>query len=176
MADWFDRRHILDFDSSVAMRYHARRRAFLEFLARLDPALSLVLGAATFGTLITGFPKIAACAAFATTASSATNLAFGTADRARRHDTLFRQWAEFRAELASIESENERELQYLEVKRAKLDGECPGQLTALSVICENEEKAQRGDEGRCEVRWYQALFANWGTLPPWQFNLEKPNS
>lgn len=173
MLDWYDRHHILDFDSSVAMRYHSRRRSFLEFLSRLDPALTLILGGATFGTLVSGYPVIATYAAFATTAASAINLTFDTAARARKHDALFRSWADLRSDLALVPQEDDAMLRQLEVKRARLDGECPGQITVLSIICENEEKVQRETGPTCRVRWWQHLFSNWFTLPPWRFKPEK---
>ena len=86
--DTHERYHVLEYDSAVAMRYHAHRRAFLEFLSRGGTALSLILGTTAFGGLVRGYPDLEKAAAAAVALVSALNLAFGTADAARKHGEL----------------------------------------------------------------------------------------
>lgn len=165
MPDWDEREHILDYDSSVAMRYHGRRKMFLDNLARLDPALSIIFGGAAFGTIITGHAHLAAAASLLVAATSGVNLAFGLSDRARLHEDLFRRWGKLRAGLAALPHGDDVALRLLEVERAVIDAESPWQLEALSVICENEEKEVRREYPRFKVGWLQRVLSNWLTLP-----------
>ncbi len=165
MADWDERQAILDYDSAVAMRYHGRRKMFLDNLSRLDPALSIILGGAAFGTIVTGHAHLAAVASLLVAATSGLNLAFGLSDRARLHEDLFRRWGKVRAELAALPDGDDAALRVLEVERAVIDAESPWQLEALSVICENEEKAVRRDKTLFHVGWLQRVLSNWLTLP-----------
>lgn len=168
MSDWSERHHNLEYDSAVAMRYHGRRQAFLDFLSRLDPALSVILGGAAFATVVAGLPHLAAAAGLAVALTSALNLAFGLSDRARLHESLFRRWGLIRAELAQIMEEDDAALRALEIKRAQLDAESPWQLLALSVMCENEEKLVRRHGSIHRVGWLQRTVANLFTLPGWE--------
>ncbi len=167
MSDFHQRRHELDYDSAVAMRYHGRRKAFLDALSRLDPAATILLGGTAFATVFAGHANIAAAAGLTAAILSALNLAFGLSDRARLHEDIFRKWGELRAELAAIPHDDDTILRQLEVKRAKIDAESPWQLLALSVICENEEKKMRRDGELFRVGAVQRALANWFTLPGW---------
>jgi len=168
MSDWSERYHTLDYDSSVAMRYHCRRKAFLDILARLDPALSVVLGGTAFATVITGHPDIAASAGLAVAVISALNLAFNLSDRARLHEDLFREWGGILADLAVIADGDDTALRKLEAQRARLDARSPWQLLALSAICENEEKIVRRSGALYRIGGVQRSLANLFTLPWWR--------
>lgn len=167
MPTWHERWCDLDYDSAVAMRYHGRRQGFMDFLARLDPALTILLGGTAFATVMVDLKPVAAVASLAAAGASAINLAFGLSDRARLHEGLFRRWGQLRAELALIEQDDEAALRSLEVKRAAIDAESPWQLEALSVMCENEEKKVRRSGPIYKVGWLQRTFANLFTLPGW---------
>jgi hypothetical protein len=171
MEGWNERRHILDYDSAVALRYHGRRKEFLNALSRLDPALSVIFGAAAFGTLMKGLPNIAAACAVVVAATSAINLAFGLSDRARLHEDLFRRWGDVRGDLAELVADDDIGLRLLEVKRAKIDAESPWQLAALSALCENEEKEVRRTGPLVRIGRVQRILANWLTLPGWHPDL-----
>lgn len=170
VTDWTERLHDLDYDSAVALRYHGRRKAFLDGLSRLDPTLSVILGGTAFATVVAGYSKVAAGAALAVAGVSAINLAFGLTDRARLHEALFRRWGELRAKLVMLSEEDDAALRSLEVERAQIDAESPWQLRALSVLCENEEKEVRRTGPIYRVGWIQRSLANWFTLPGWQPN------
>ena len=168
-----ERHYLLDYVSAVAMRYHAHRRSFLEFASKGGTALSLLFGTAAFGVLVSGHPGLAKVATAAVAGVSALNLAFGTADAARKHGELFRKWADLRAELATTSPDDAAAVARLEVQRAKIDGESPGQLEALSVICENEEKEVRRSGDLYRVGFVQRALANLLTLPGWRPVLDK---
>lgn len=169
MSDWTERHHVLDYDSAVALRYHGRRKAFLDALSRLGPALSVILGGTAFATVVTGAPlAVPAGASLLVAVTGGINLAFGVGDRSRQQEALFRRWGELRAELAAVLPGDDAALRLLEVKRAQLDAESPWQLVALSVICENEEKALRRSGTLYRVGWLQRALADWFTLPGWR--------
>lgn len=162
------RYHILEYDSAVAMRYHARRRSFCEFMSKGGTALSLIFGTTAFGGFVAGYSDLAKVAAAAVALVSALNLAFGTADAGRKHGELFRKWADLRAQLAGVRPDDATTVAALEVERAKIDGESPGQLEALSVLCENEEKEVRRAGGLYRVGPVQRSLANILTFPWWR--------
>jgi hypothetical protein len=168
MADWNERRHILDYDSAVALRYHGRRKSFLDMCARIGPALSVIFGSGAFATIIVHDVFWAAVCALVVTIASALNLAFGIAERARLHESLFRRWGEIRVGLAALTENDDAELRKLEISRETLDAESPWQLLALSVLCENEEKDFRREGPLYKVEWLQRALANWLTLPGWK--------
>jgi hypothetical protein len=159
--------HILEYDSAVAMRYHARRRSFCEFVSKSGTALSLILGTAAFGGSVAGYPELAKVAAASVAIVNMLNLAYGTAEAGRKHGDLFRKWAEFRAKLVTVKPDDEAGVMALAVERAIIDGESPGQLEALSILCENEEKEVRGSGGLYLVGPVQKSLANLLTFPWW---------
>jgi hypothetical protein len=170
-TDWTnldERRHILDYDSSVAMRYHIKRRAFLEALDRIDPAITVIFGSAAFATILTGHSYWAATAAGIATIVSAINLAFGIGERARLHDSLYRRWAALKSDLVNLANDAEPALRQLEVKRAEIDADSPAQLKVLTILCDDAERRVRGEGGISKVRWWQHLTANLLSLPPWR--------
>ncbi len=167
MADWNERRHNLDYDSAVAIRYHGHRKAFLDGLSRLSPAMSVIFGSAAFATATLGMKGLAAGAGLTVAAFGAVNLAFGWGERARLHERLFKEWALLNGKVAVLDSEDEVALRALEAERARIDGDSPNQLLALSVLCENEEKDVRRAGGIIRVGWWQRTLANWFTLPGW---------
>ena len=164
----YQRYHILEYDSAVAMRYHARRRSFCEFASKGGTALSLIFGTTAFSAALGGYPGVVQIASAIVALSSALNLAFGTADAGRRHGELFRKWVDLRAELVKVRPDDEAAVMTLEVERAKVDGESPSQLEALSVLCENEEKEVRRSGGLYRVGLLQRSFANLLTFPGWR--------
>jgi len=163
-----ERRHILDYDSAVAMRYHAHRRAFFEFANRANTAVSLLLGGTAFATLVGDRSDIAVYAAASVAAVNAFTLAFGTTELAAKHADLFRRWADLRADLVRVAVDDPNALTEIEVKRATIDGESPSQLEALTVLCENEEKELRRAGPRYRIGWIQRSLAPLLTLPGWR--------
>ena len=168
MPQWIERLDNVDYDSAVGMRYHGRRKAFLDVLSRLDPALSLLLGGVAFTTVVTGYSNPAAAAALTIAILSALNLAFGLGDRARLHERLQREYGVLRAELVSVDFGDEAALRRIKVMHTKIDADSPEQLNALSVLCENEEKAVRRSGTLYRVGPAQRMLANWFTLPWWE--------
>ena len=145
MADWNERRHNLEYDSAVAIRYHGHRKAFLDGLSRLSPAMSVIFGSAAFATATLGLKEYAAGAGLTVAAFSAANLAFGWGERARLHERLFKDWALLNGMVAALDGGDELGLRVLEADRAKIDGDSPNQLLALSVPLR-----ERG-EGRASI-------------------------
>jgi hypothetical protein len=162
-------RHKIDWVSSCALRYHNRRRTFLDKLARLDPAITLISGGTTFGALAAKEPDLAQVFAATTAILSALSLSFGFSDRAQEHRDLYRRWAALRADLAKVKPSDEDGLRRLDAELEMIGGDTPGQMEVLSVVVENEERASRGSVGHCRVFWYQRFFAPLISLPPFNF-------
>ena len=166
--DWDERRHIVDYDSAVAIRYHGHRKAFLDWLSRFGPAMSVLFGSAAFSAAIVGHPQTAAGASLAVAAFGAANLTFGWGERARLHERLFKEWALLNGKVATLDANDEAGLRVLEGERAKLDADSPNQLYALSALCENEEKGVRRAGDAVHINWLQSAVVNWFTLPGWR--------
>jgi hypothetical protein len=171
-----ERRSYLEWLCSVAMRYHGKRRSFLESFSRLEPLTTFVNGGATFGALTNGWPEFGKYAALATATLGAVNLTCNCGERARLHGDLFRRWSTLRGKLAELLPDDDIGFRRLEVERAGIDGDTPGQLEALSVVCENEERQARRSSQLSRVYWYQRILAQWFTLPPWNFLEELPKN
>lgn len=160
-----ERRFVLDYDSAVAMRYHAERRGFCERMARTGTALSLIFGGGAFAAVIAGpdWAWVAKWTTLVVALVNALNLAFGTADAGRKHADLYQKWAALRAELVKVGSEDKEEIERLEVQRAKLDADTPTQLHVLSVYVENEEKKVRGEGRLYRIGWLAHAVRNFGS-------------
>jgi len=171
LADAADRVWALDYRAAVAMRYHARRRAFLESFSRLEPVLTLLLGSAAFAAAVSSLGALVPWLTLGTALVSALVLAFGTGERARLHERLFREWATFRATLARVDPADEAALRELEARRLELGADTPPQLHALTVLCQNEENEFRRSGERYEVSAFQRAVANLLTLPFARFGL-----
>jgi hypothetical protein len=150
------------------MRYHARRRAFCEQLDRFGTACSFIFGTAGFGAVALKWPVAAGIATGLVAVLGALVLAFGVADAWRQHANLFRRWGEVRAGLAALPPDDEAGLRQLEVKKAEIDLESPPQLSALSVLVENEEKETREDTSLYHVPLVPRIMADFMDVPGWK--------
>jgi len=160
-----DRLWALDYRASVAMRYHSRRRAFLDGFARAEPVLTLVLGSSAFAAATSGYTQLVMTLTLLTAMTSAVLLAYGVGERARLHERLFKAWAAFRADLARVAPEDADGLRTMEARRLEIGAETPHQLLALTILCQNEENAYRRSPEQYRVSPLQATLANVLTLP-----------
>lgn len=156
------------------MRYHKRRRSFLEKISRIDPLITFLTGGATFTALIGGAPAVGKAIALICAIVGAFTLIFNFGESARNHGDLYRRWALLRGKLRKLAEQDEAGLKELEQERAQIEADTPSQLEALSVICENEEREVR-EKTTHRVYWYQRMFANFFTLPPWTFPENRPS-
>ncbi|MFZ4410653.1 MAG: hypothetical protein ACOYOH_25135 [Paracraurococcus sp.] len=164
-TDREDRTWALDYRAAVAMRYHSRRRSFLDGLARAEPVATLLLGSSAFAAATTGLTWLVMALTLLVALLSAVLLAYGVAERAKLHERLFKAWAGFRADLARLAPDDDAALRAMEARRLEIGAETPHQLLALTILCQNEENEFRRAGEQWQVGRVQAALANILTLP-----------
>lgn len=169
-TDREDRIWALDYRAAVAMRYHSRRRAFLDGVARAEPVMTLLLGSSAFAAATGEWTTAVMALTLLTALLSAVLLAYGVADRARIHERLFKEWAAFRADLARVAPGDEAALRGMEARRLEIGAETPHQLKALTILCMNEENDFRRAPERYRVGRAQTMLAQIVTLPFQRFD------
>lgn len=160
-----DRLWQLEYQASVAMRYHSRRQAFLDSVARGEPMLALLVGSSAFAAATVKDSELTQALTLLTVALSAFALAFRPGDKARVHEDLFRRWAAFRGELVRIEAADELAIRDAEVAALEIGGVTPHQLQALTILCMNEENEFRRSPERYRMGGVQKALAQYVTLP-----------
>lgn len=170
--EWEDQRWALDYRAAVAMRYHARRQAFLDSLARAEPVMTLLLGSSAFAAATSGWTTAVLALTLLTALLSAVLLAYGVAERVRRHERQFKAWSAFRVDLARLDPGDAAGLRAMEARRLEIGAETPPLLTALVILCQNEENEYRRAPERWRVGRAQRLLANLLTLPFQRFERE----
>lgn len=143
-----------------AIRYHNRRRAFLDRLDQFGNVLSVMLGsAAIYGVLDQNHHTIALVASGLVTVLSAINLVAGTAQRARAHFDFVRQFTELEQRMLTSGSAGT----LAEITAARLDIEAnePPVLRVLDSMCHNELPRADGYPPTefVKIRWWQRLFS-----------------
>jgi hypothetical protein len=158
----------IDFSVHVSMRYHARRRVWLD---RCHRAMMLVITvcassgvAAVFGGLLTE----AAYLATAVAAAGALELAFSFPERARVEDALYRRFTALAVEIASATSSDAERVHWWDAQRLLIRADADDRLEALRRICHNLEAEARGfDRDTFYSVWpWQHLMAELVSLPP----------
>ena len=168
-----ERRWDLEYRASVARRYHVRRAAFLDSLARLEPIVPLILSASAFAAVTNYLSDWVKGLTLTTAVFSALALAFRIGDRAKLHDQLYRRWTEVLERLLALDPAEEAGLRALESEWLKISAETPHQLRALSILCQNEENEFRRTGEIYRIGGLQRLLINWVTLPFASFKTEK---
>jgi hypothetical protein len=158
-----------DFGVHKSLRYHAKRRAFFDGLHRFSMAVIAITGSAAFLTLIGGdasvYGKIAATiAAFA----SAFELTLSLPERARDHGALYERFSNLAVKLAELDPNalDPAAVRKLMAERLTIEASEPIALTALNILCHNEEAEARGYDDRIyKIGWFQRIVIQLGTLP-----------
>lgn len=158
----------IDFSVHVSMRYHARRRAWLD---RFHRGMMLVITicassgvAAIFGGLLVEAEYLAAAVAVA----GALELAFAFPERARVEDALYRRFTALAVEIAAAKTSDEEQVHRWDAQRLLIRADADDRLEALRRICHNLEAEARGFDRDAFYRlWpWQRLTAEVVSLPP----------
>lgn len=158
-----------NFTVHVSLRYLAKRRSFFDFLHAGSKALSAIFGGAAFFSLIgSKETTIALWVTAALAVVSAVDTTFGFATRARRMDTQYRRFSDLAAEMEVVTPDalTEKRLRTLRAKLLTIERDDPTPLTALNILCHNEEALARG-YGHTQiyhVGWLRSLLAHWWTF------------
>lgn len=158
----------LDFAIHKSIRYHGRRRAFLNALHRGTLAIVSVSGTATYVAILGSKTEIAKWVAFAVAVVGALDAVIGYAEHARTHDGLYRRFCDLAADMALTANPTEVHLREWRAQRQAIEKDEPTAIDALDIRCHNQEAEARGygPEYRYRLRWWQSVFAQIITLPP----------
>ncbi len=161
----------LKFGANKSLRYHSARRSFFDAMHRTGMAVAAIGGSAAFVALIGGETLFAKIAAAIIAVAATLDVVVGFSERARHHDDLYRRWSDLVAKMLRHGPPEEQVLRDWNAERTLIEKEEPTPLSALNVICHNEEAEVRGygDEVIRHVRWYQRALCHILTLPPDNF-------
>jgi hypothetical protein len=157
----------LDFEVSKSVRYHAYRRSFWERLDYGAKMLTTVSGTAVLVSIIGDNSMLAKAFAIMVTGASIGDIVFGFSTKARRHDTLYREFSLLAQKMVSSPPSSEDDLRQLRRRRLEIEMEEPGVSDWLERRCAAEECKARG----CELRdaWHlsawQMAFSQWAWWP-----------
>ena len=134
-------------------------------------AIAAIGGSAAFIALIGDATLIAKIIAAIIAVTAALDVVIGFSERARVHDDLYRRWSDLEAKMIRHGTPTEKVLRGWKADRTLIEKEEPTPLSALNVICHNEEAEVReyGEDKLHHVRWYQRAFCHLVTLPPNNF-------
>lgn len=159
----------LDFGVHKSIRYHAKRRAFLDTMHRFSMLVAVVGGSAAFFALIGDKTSVGQVAALVVAIATALDAVFAFPESAREHDKLAERFSDLASELAIAEDEasGSRRLAKFKSRRLALEKNEPTPLQALNVICHNEEATARGygKDQIYRVGWPQRILAQFVTFP-----------
>lgn len=133
----------------------------------------MICGGSAFISITQGYPRIGAAAALAVALVNAVNLSVGSTEKAHKHEDLYRRWTRLVGRLREVDEGDTKALIALSRERTEISMDSPSQKEVLCVVCENEVREyMRSDEWHY-VRWYQRVFAQVISLPPYDFPLKR---
>jgi len=158
----------LDFAVHVGMRYHAKRRAWFDWLHRIAMVIAALGSSAAVAALYGGLTGAAEWLVTAVAAASACELAFGFAERGRVGDSLYRRYTALAGAIAEAKSVDPDLLRFWEKQRLLIRADCEERLLVLHRICYNLEAEARGCDAETlyHIKPWQRLFAQIVSLPP----------
>lgn len=154
-----------------SLRYHAKRRAFFDSWHRWSVAISAISGSATFAAIFGDapplFPKITSGVV---AVMAGLDVGFGFSERARRHDDLYRRFADLAAEMARTPAPSDKDRGRWNAKRLLIERDEPTALRMLDIHCHNEEATARdlGSEHIYPPWWWQRTAMHFLSLPPYR--------
>ncbi|HUK58352.1 MAG TPA: hypothetical protein VLV50_03910 [Stellaceae bacterium] len=158
----------LDFAIHVGMRYHAKRRAWFDWLHRVAMVVAALGSSAAVAALYGGLIGAAEGLVIAVAIAAASELAFGFAERGRSAHSLYRRYTALAGTIAEANSVDPDLLRRWEQRRLLIRADCEERLLVLHRICYNLEAEARGydDTALYRVKPWQRLLADVVSLPP----------
>lgn len=128
------------FDVRRSVRYHVRRRRFLQFMQDFGTFLSVLFGSAAAASIFAGLsPWAALIPAVAVTFTSSLSLVWGFGRKASLHSDLARRFIDLERELEAGRSNPTDELvERATSTRLLIEADEPPVLRLLDVLCHNE--------------------------------------
>ncbi|HEY2975896.1 MAG TPA: hypothetical protein VGJ48_25505, partial [Pyrinomonadaceae bacterium] len=146
-----------------SIRYHDKRRGFLEGFQKTKSLVAIVVGSAAMVTLMNSIAnRVLMIAALAVGILSAIDLVFGVNAKAREHSDLRRRFIDLEKEIIGIAAPTASLIREMEQKRRTIEADEPSILRALDAICHNEQLIADGyaEGDLLEIKGHQRLFAH----------------
>lgn len=158
----------IDFSVHVSMRYHARRRAWLDRYHRAMILVITVCASGGVAAIFGGLLAEAECLAAAVAAAGALEFGFSFPEKARLEDALYRRFTALAVEIASAQSSGADEIGRWDAQRLLIGADADDGLEVLRRLCHNLEAEARGLDGDAfyPVWPWQRLAAELVSLPP----------
>lgn len=167
--------HELLFGVRRSIRYHNRRRRFFDGFDKFSNILSVIGGSAAVAAVIGSAHWAAIALATMVAVVSAISLVVASAQAARLHTHLAKQFATLEHDIVRSKRPDADKLNEFVARRLLIEAEEPPALRVLDTLCHNELCEALGYE-RChfyKVGWFQSLFAHLLDLWPSKIREEK---
>lgn len=141
--------------SLAQLRYYKKREWFFDKVDKITRAITVVLGAALFGPLVSYFKVVGAVVAFAGLLS----IIFDYGGQKRFYQQLAEQTAQLVADIYTNMEPNKKDTGQWQARLAKLDGQAPPPLVTLMTLCEIEQyKADGREAPKVDIGRWKKLF------------------
>lgn len=130
------------------MRYHARRRAFLDGWHKLIMAAIIIGGSAAFTGLLGSSSDAPRWAALALTVLATLDLVIGLSHRARDHEMLYRRFSALATGVATTPEPTAENVRRWTADRLRIEADEPPVYRALDIACHNEMIQAYGIDAR----------------------------
>lgn len=154
-----NRKHNLLWGIRRSIRYHDRRKSFFEWCHTMTTLLAILLGSATFFSLMREFVELQMASAALVTVTAALDLVLGFSRKAWLHDDLKRRFLAL-----EIRTLREEDTASLEEERLRIEADEPAIMEALDILCHNDLLKSGGyeksDGNYLQLPWWQSLTAN----------------
>jgi len=166
--------HKLLFGIRRSIRYHTRRRLFFDRLHKLSTFLSALAGTATVASVLAKLPPPWIIAfAVAVAIFSVIDLVVGTAQAARLHHDLARQFIALEKDLISLQEPSQEDINRLTGRRLDIEQNEPPPLKVLDSICHNEllRAMDYPKKDFVKIYWYQRILSQFFDIK--EYNITK---
>ena len=166
----------LEFHIDRSLRYHRKRRDFLATLHSVSIWVAALSSSGTFAVVLGGADSVVFKILAGIAAAAATfDATFGLSKRSNLHDSLQARFSNLAAKMADATDTSEANLHNWAAEIKTIEKGEPAELRVLHMVCRNEAAISRGygQDQFYELRWWQSLFAQIMSLPPYRAWAEK---
>lgn len=159
-----------------SVRYHDKRRGFLEGFQKTKNLAAIVVGSAAMVTVLNSVSgAFLLGSALVVGILSAIDLVFGVNAKAREHSDLRKRFIELEKEIVGVIEPPVSQIREWQQKRLTIEADEPSVLRVLDAICHNEQLYADGydHEYYLEIRGYQRLFAHVINIQPHKIKIKE---
>jgi low affinity Fe/Cu permease len=145
------------FSIKRSARYHARRAAFLDFVAKSINIVSMLAGFSVVASAIGRRESVYMAFGIAVAFLSMVNFIFDFPSKARLHAELKRRFAELEKSMVGLEPGKEAVSEKIR-ERLAIEVDEPAVVKTLDMMCHNDLVRAQGSGKPAEVGWLRSLF------------------